>query len=654
MAHRALALKYRPQTFADMIGQEHVTAVLTRALEGGRVAHAYLFTGARGVGKTTCARLIAKALNCQQRGLEGRSAAEPCNVCTSCTEVTTGVSLDVAEIDGASNRGIADVQALREKVRFSPTGGKRRVVIIDEVHQLSNDAFAALLKTLEEPPPHLVFVFATTDPQKLPETIRSRTQRFDFARVPLRKVADRLLELQRREAADPEGTRFELTEGAALLLAHKSEGSMRDAVSALDQVVSAGEPRVDEELVRRVLGIADREAFFTIAGAVLERDPKAALKALHQAFEKGLDARELAEGLSEHIRHILVLKVDPEAGDLVALSREDLDRLKRQGGSWTENDLLRLLKLTSEASWPMRDSPQPLIHLEAALLQMATLEPGETLAEILAKLEALELRLGGAPAGPAGTPGRAPAPARPASPMGGGGQRAGVTPAPPRPSASAAAPPWTPPSAPPWSAPRASAPAPPVAAAPAPSRVSAPAAPAIAPAAPPRASAPAAPIATASAPPVAAPAAASAQVWPSVTADSDAPVATLDAEVERGAESEACWRATLEGLNARKRLLGAFLEQSCFVGTAGGTLVVAMDHVHSMVVQEKENLALVTEEARRAFGRPLELRCVPLEASQQKRRPTVDEVKPMVERAIEFFQGEVVEPKRRRSERTEG
>ena len=331
MAHRALALKYRPQTFADMIGQEHVTAVLTRALEGGRVAHAYLFTGARGVGKTTCARLIAKALNCQMRGLDGHSAGEPCNECTSCREITTGVALDVAEIDGASNRGIADVQALREKVRFTPTGGKHRVVIIDEVHQLSGDAFAALLKTLEEPPPHLVFVFATTDPQKLPETIRSRTQRFDFARVPLRKVADRLLELQRREAADPEGTRFELTEGAALLLAHKSEGSMRDAVSALDQVVSAGEAEVNDELVRRVLGIADREAFFTIAGAVLERDPKAALRALHQAFEKGLDARDLAEGLSEHIRHILVLKVDPEAADLVALAREDLERLKRQG-----------------------------------------------------------------------------------------------------------------------------------------------------------------------------------------------------------------------------------------------------------------------------------------------------------------------------------
>src|SRR5215510_6064773 len=228
MAHRALTLKYRPQVFADLVGQEHVTRVLTAALESGRVAQAFLFTGARGVGKTTSARILAKALNC-----ENRRSAEPCGVCSSCTEIAAGVSLDVLEIDGASNRGIADVQQLRENVRFAPTGGRHRVVIIDEVHQLSGDAFAALLKTLEEPPAHLVFIFATTDPQKLPDTIRSRTQRFDFARVQIRRVADRLLEIQKREAADADGVRFELTDGAALLIAHKGEGSMRDAVSAL-------------------------------------------------------------------------------------------------------------------------------------------------------------------------------------------------------------------------------------------------------------------------------------------------------------------------------------------------------------------------------------------------------------------------------------
>src|SRR5262245_57202321 len=395
MAHRALALRYRPQVFSDLVGQEHVSQVLTRAIESGRVAQAYLFTGARGVGKTTTARILAKALNCERRASGKQKGADPCNACTSCTEITSGVSLDVAEIDGASNRGIADVQALREKVRFAPTGGRWRVVIIDEVHQLSNDAFAALLKTLEEPPPHLVFIFATTDPQKLPDTIRSRTQRFDFARVPLRKVVARLRDIVTREAADPEGLRVELSEGAALLIAQKSEGSMRDAVSALDQVVSAGESKIDEDLVRRVLGIPDREAFFQLVDAIVHRDPKRSMSALHQAFEKGIDPMELAAGLAEHLRHLLVLKVDPDAAELVPATAEELERLKAQAADWSENDLLRLMKLAAELSIPMRDSSQPMIHLEAAVMQMATLEPGESLGRLLERLDALEKRLGG-------------------------------------------------------------------------------------------------------------------------------------------------------------------------------------------------------------------------------------------------------------------
>src|SRR5580765_4378856 len=277
----------------------------------------------------------------------------------------------LADVDAAMRRAVdlQDVEHLREMVRFAPALGRHRVVIIDEVHQLSADAFAALLKTLEEPPAHLVFIFATTDPQKLPDTIRSRTQRFDFARVALRKVAERLLEIQKREAADPEGVKFKLTDGAALLIAHKGEGSMRDAVSALDQVVSAGEPALDEALVRRVLGIPDREGFFRVAGAVFSRDPKSALQQLHAAFEKGLDPRELAEGLAEHFRNVLVLKVDPERGhDLVAASNEDLAQLKQQGEGWADTDLLRLMRLAAEAQWPMRDSAQPLVHLEAAVL----------------------------------------------------------------------------------------------------------------------------------------------------------------------------------------------------------------------------------------------------------------------------------------------
>ena len=561
MGHRALTLKYRPQVFADMIGQDHVSAVLTRAIAGGRVAQAYLFTGARGVGKTTCARILAKALNCETRAANPRAGADPCNRCSSCTEITAGVSLDVIEIDGASNRGIADVQALREKVRFAPTGGRHRVVIIDEVHQLSNDAFAALLKTLEEPPPHLVFIFATTDPQKLPDTIRSRCQRFDFARVPLRKVADRLLEIQKREAADPEGVQFTIDDGAALLIAHKSEGSMRDAVSALDQVVSAGETALTDEVVRRVLGIADREVFFGLGDAIFARDPKAALQALHEGFDKGLDARDLAEGLSEHIRHVLILKVDPEAADLVALSGEDVARLKAQGGAWSQDDLLRLLKLASEAPFPMRDSPQPLIHIEAAVVQMATLEPGDTLAELLQRLESLERRLaGGQPEAPAASP------TRPGAPVAGG------------------------------AAPRNAAPAPAAAAA----------APRVEPA-------------------------------PGIP-----PLSAATATLERDERVEACWREAIAATNLKKRMLGAFLEESRLVGLGNGELVVAMDDLHRTVVEEKENRALVVEAIARAFNRPLGLKVAPLAAAGLTPPAPVD-YRPLVDQAIAWFQGDPIE-----------
>jgi len=627
MASRALTLKYRPQVFADLVGQEHVTSVLSAALTSGRVAQAFLFTGARGVGKTTSARILAKALNCQNRAAVSEGGAkkasakaapsfEPCGTCSSCTEIAAGVSLDVLEIDGASNRGIADVQQLRESVRFAPTGGRFRIVIIDEVHQLSGDAFAALLKTLEEPPAHLVFIFATTDPQKLPDTIRSRTQRFDFARVPIRRVADRLLEIQKRETADPEGVKFQLTDGAALLIAHKGEGSLRDAVSALDQVVSAGEPKVDEALVRRVLGIPDREAYFTIAGAVLAHDPQATLQQLHAAFEKGMDPRELAEGLAEHFRNVLVLKVDPERGhDLVAASNEDLARLAKQGEGWADTDLLRLMRLAAECQWPMRDSPQPLVHLEAAVLQMATLEPAESVAALIERLEALERRLAG---GAASTPGGATA--RAAAPTSGTRGHGFVAPA------GAPVAPATP----------SYTPAPPAATRGVPSGGFT----------PPRASVAAPPVQqTSSAAPVAV----------AVVAEPEAPVATLppafgaptasaalEAELD-GAITEN-WKRAITAVNGRKRMLGAFLEESQLVGLAGGALVLAMDDLHRAVVDAPEHRAMVQEELARTFGRPLELKCTAGEPNTHATRTAkADSLKPLIDRAMEVFDGEVID-----------
>ena len=588
MAHRALALKYRPQVFSDLVGQEHVSQVVTRALESGRIAHAYLFTGARGVGKTTTARVLAKALNCERRATGALKGGDPCNACTSCTEITSGISLDVAEIDGASNRGIADVQALREKVRFAPTGGHYRVVIIDEVHQLSNDAFAALLKTLEEPPQHLVFIFATTDPQKLPDTIRSRCQRFDFARVPLRKVANRLHEIAERERNAEDGIKFTLSEGAALLIAHKSEGSMRDAVSALDQVISAGEVEVTEEVVRRVLGLADREAFYSLAQAIVDRDPAVALRALHEAFDKGMDPRELAEGLSEHVRHLLILRVDPEAGDLVAVGADELARLRAQCEGWTEHDLLRLLKLVADVSWPMRDSPQPLIHLEAAVVQMATLEPGERLEAILTRLGALEQRL----AGPAGA-GAAPPAAGPQVAVSAGRSTSART-------AAGAAKPAAPSGAGDATMPR-----------------------------------PATPGKAAGA---AGEARAPEPVGGAVTA-------TLDASEAAGVpENAAAWASVVTSVNGTKRMLGAFLQACRLDGVTETHVVLAMDDLHRAVVDEKENRAIIAREVGRAFGRPLTVRCVPL-AGGPPARPSAEEIGPLIDRAIAWCEGEIIEPR---------
>ncbi len=408
MEHRALALAYRPQTFGDVAGQRHVTDVLAKAVEHERVAHAYLFSGPRGTGKTTTARILAKTLNCPNR-----KGVEPCNKCDTCNDITNGVSLDVVEIDGASNRGIADIQQLREKVRFAATGGGWKVYIVDEVHQLSADAFAALLKTLEEPPPKVCFIFATTDPLKLPDTIRSRCQRYEMARVSVRVIADRLIEIARLETKA--GRKIELDEAAALLIARKAEGGLRDAVSALDQVVSTGRTKVDEATVTEVLGLVSRETFFDLAEPILGRDPAKTLAQLHQAYRAGFDPKDLADGLLEHLRNVLVLKVDPAARDLLAATPEECTRYVAQGEGWSSADVLRQVRIVTDAIGMMRESSQPLLHFEAAALELAHMEPGRTLAAILAELERIEGGGGGgarpaaspgsAAAGPAGRPG---------------------------------------------------------------------------------------------------------------------------------------------------------------------------------------------------------------------------------------------------------
>ena len=420
--HRALALAYRPQTFGDVAGQKHVTDVLAKAVENNRVAHAYLFSGPRGTGKTTTARILAKVLNCPNR-----KGVEPCNVCDTCRDITSGVSLDVVEIDAASNRGIADIQQLREAVRFAATGGRSKVYIIDEVHQLSGDAFAALLKTLEEPPPHVVFIFATTDPLKLPDTIRSRTQRYEFARVAVRTIADRLKTIAALETKA--GRTLELTDGAAYLIARKAEGGLRDAVSALDQVASTGRVTIDEAAISEVLGLVSRETFFDLADPIFGRDPAATLAQLHRAYAAGFDPKDLADGLLEHLRNVLVIKVDPRAGDLLAATPEEVARYAEQGKDHSSGDVLRLLRIATDTIGLLREASQPLLHLEAGLLEMAHLEPGRTLAEILERLEAIESSPGAGPApapSPTSRPSASPPPSAPPRPV-----RLAEAPAPP-------------------------------------------------------------------------------------------------------------------------------------------------------------------------------------------------------------------------------
>src|SRR5205814_1821668 len=282
MSYLVLARKYRPQRFDELVGQEHVARTLTNAIALGRVHHAYLFTGARGVGKTSAARILAKALCCVQG-----PTATPCGVCDFCREIASGQSVDVLEIDGASNTGVDDVRQLREGVRYLPSKGKRKVYIIDEVHMLSPSAFNALLKTLEEPPPHVVFIFATTEVHKIPVTILSRTQRFDFKLISTARLTEHLAGVLKAEKIDAD-------EDAVRVIARQAAGSVRDGLSLLDQVIAyVGDSKLTRDIVAEVLGVADRRLLVELAGGVLARDAGATLRTLARAADGGIDLGQL-------------------------------------------------------------------------------------------------------------------------------------------------------------------------------------------------------------------------------------------------------------------------------------------------------------------------------------------------------------------------
>jgi DNA polymerase III subunit gamma/tau len=381
MSYLVLARKYRPQTFDEIVGQEHVTQTLQNAIAAGRLHHAFLFTGARGVGKTTAARILAKCLSCVNA-----PTATPCNVCDACREITSGSSVDVQEIDAASNNGVDNIRELRDAIRYAPVRGKKKVYILDEVHMLSSGAWNALLKTLEEPPPHAIFVFATTDPHKLPATILSRVQRYDFKLVPQRRIAEHLTQI-----LTAENLPFE--KNALSLITRESGGSVRDALSLLDQVIASSPSGLTEAGTAETLGVADRTLLDKLGHAIIGKNAQSALELVDSAFARGQDLSQLAHALLGHLRDLVVVGALPDASALVDGSPSELEALaatvKAAPAGLPELLFERFAKVAEEVS----KSPVPRFVLEVGLIALTRVEPLEPIGALLAKLEALESRV---------------------------------------------------------------------------------------------------------------------------------------------------------------------------------------------------------------------------------------------------------------------
>ena len=361
MATQALYRRWRSQTFAEILGQDHVTATLLNALRAGRIAHAYLFSGPRGTGKTTTARVLAKAVNC----LDPQDG-EPCNRCTICRSITEGRALDLIEIDAASNRGIDEIRDLREKIAFSPNECRYKVYVVDEVHMLTNEAFNALLKTLEEPPPHAIFVLATTAPHKIPDTVLSRCQRFDFRRVALPYLLRKLQLICAQEDV-------RIAPAALEAIARHAAGSFRDAESLLDQLISFGTEEITGEDVRRVLGSAPEEMVAGIVGSVVDGDASAGLRLINEALDGGVEPRQLTHEVLEYLRAMLLLKNG--GGDLLNVTAEMLQQMADQAERLALPRLLRTVKLFNQAANQVKTGLHSQLPLELALVE-ATLNEG--------------------------------------------------------------------------------------------------------------------------------------------------------------------------------------------------------------------------------------------------------------------------------------
>lgn len=375
MSYLVLARKWRPQNFSEVVGQKTVVRTLQNALTHNRVAHAMLFSGVRGVGKTTLARLMAKALNCREGDIDN-----PCNKCDSCREITNGNAVDLQEIDGASNRGIQEIRELKENIRFFPTKGRYKIIIIDEVHMLTTEAFNALLKTLEEPPPHVFFMFATTELHKIPVTILSRCQRYELKRVPFVELVEFFTKIAREE-------KVEISHAAIEAIAREAEGSVRDGLSLLDQIFSFGGDRISDEDVTEVLGLVDRRVFESLVKAILAGDLAKCLDVFNKSYSAGIDLKRFANDLLGYFRSLLICKVMRKPEEMLDISDQEMATLKEITVSQSAETLYHFFTLLLKGIEEMRYSSRPKMVLEMVFIKATQTGEVASVSSLLERLD---------------------------------------------------------------------------------------------------------------------------------------------------------------------------------------------------------------------------------------------------------------------------
>ena len=379
--HKALYRVYRPKTFGDVVGQEHIVKTLKNQIKNNNIGHAYLFSGTRGTGKTSTAKIFARAVNCLNPINE-----EPCNECEICIDTLNDNIMDIVEIDAASNNSVDDIRELRESVKYTPSKAKYKVYIIDEVHMLSQGAFNALLKTLEEPPSYVIFILATTEPHKIPATILSRCQRFDFKRVSSKDIASRMSYICKKENIEAE-------EKALSLIARNSQGALRDALSILDQCMSFGNEKIEYNDVIELLGTVNIDELFELSQSIIDENTKKSLEILNEFIIWGKDIRNLINDLIDHFRNLMVCKVSKDLDEIISLPEESIERLKEQSQNVNINDLIRILNILSETQDSMKSSSNTRILAEATIMKIAQPMFDESKEALIKRIENLEEKI---------------------------------------------------------------------------------------------------------------------------------------------------------------------------------------------------------------------------------------------------------------------